>query len=149
MSDGVRPRATDSALPGNGEDSNIVELVSRLSQQGAHLAREQVNLLQAEVREAAQELKAAIIAMAVAAVVGVAGLGVLLMGIAYYVADALDNQALGTTLVGAATLGIALALYLGGRKKVDATHLAPDRSIETIQDTSVVATGDLHHTGVR
>jgi len=149
MNDGVRPPVTNSAASSSGEDSNIVDLVSRLTQQGAHLAREQVNLMQAEVREAALELKAAIAAMAVAAVVGIAGLGVLLMGIAYLVGDAIDNVALGTILVGAATVLIALVLYLSGRKKVGATNLTPDRSMKTIQDTPAVATGDLHHTGAR
>lgn len=130
-------------------DRNIVDLVGRLTQQGAHLAREQVNLMQAEVREAAQDLKAAIAAMAAAAVFGIAGLGVLLMGIAFYLGQALGDVALGTTLVGAATLLVALVLYLGGRKKVGAADLKPDRSIDTIQDTPAVATGDLHHSGAR
>lgn len=149
MSDAARPPMTNKPASNSGEDRNIVDLMSRLTQQGAHLAREQVNLVQAEVREAAQDLKAAVAAMAVAAVVGIAGLGVFLMGIAYFVAQAVDNLALGTTLVGAATLLIALVLYMSGRKKVSATHLTPDRSIETIQDTAAVATGDLHHSGAR
>ncbi len=149
MSDPTRPPMSGNASSGGGEDRNIVDLVSRLTQRGAHLAREQVNLMQAEVREAANDLKAAIAAMAIAAVVGIAGLGVLLMGLAYVVGDALDNVALGTILVGAATLLIALVLYLSGRKKVDAAHLKPERSIETIQDTPAVATGELHHSGAR
>lgn len=149
MNDQTRPPMPGNASPGGGEDRNIVDLVSRLAQQGAHLAREQVSLMQAEVREAANDLKAAIAAVAVAAVVGIAGLGVLLMGLAFLVGDALDNVALGTIVVGAVTLLIALVLYLSGRKKVDATHLKPERSIETIQDTAAVATGDLHPTGAR
>lgn len=149
MNDPTRPPISGHTTPGGGEDRNIVDLVSRLTQQGAHLAREQVNLMQAEVREAAQDLKAAIAAVAVAAVVGIAGLGVLLMGIATLVGDAIENLALGTILVGVATLLIAFVLYLSGRKKVAATHLKPDRSIETIQDTPAVATGDLHHSGAR
>lgn len=148
MTEPTRPHLSGAA-PNGSDDRNIVDLVGRLTQQGAHLAREQVNLMQAEVREAAQDLKAAIAAMAVAAVVGIAGLGVFLMGIAYFVADALDNQALGTTVVGAATLLIAFILYSSGRKKVGSAHLVPERSIETIQDTPAVATGDLHHSGAR
>ena len=148
MTEPTRPHLSTAASNGS-EDPNIVDLVGRLTQQGAHLAREQVNLMQAEVREAAQDLKAAIAAMAVAAVVGIAGLGVFLMGIAYFVADALDSLALGTTVVGAATLLIALILYMSGRKKVGSAHLVPERSIETIQDTPAVATGDLHHSGAR
>lgn len=135
--------------PDGAGDPSIVDLLSRLTQQGAHLAREQVSLVKAEVREATNDIKVAIAAMAGAAVVGIAGLGVLLMGIAYYVSRALDDLALGTTLVGAATMLVALVLYLGGRKKIGASHLKPDRSLETLADTPAVATGDLHHSGAR
>lgn len=132
-----------------GGDPSIVDLLGRLTQQGAHLAREQVSLVKAEVREATSDIKAALAAMAGAAVFGIAGLGVLLMGIAYYVSKALDDLALGTTLVGGATLLVALVLYLSGRKKIQASHLKPDRSIDTLADTPAVATGDLHHSGAR
>lgn len=140
-------------LPGQRPDAagdpSIVDLLGRLTQQGAHLAREQVSLVKAEVREATNDIKAAVAAMAGAAVVGIAGLGVLLMGIAYYVSRALEDLALGTTLVGAATMLVALVLYLSGRKKIEASHLKPDRSLETLADTPAVATGDLHHSGAR
>jgi hypothetical protein len=133
----------------DGEDHNIVDLVGRLTQQGAHLAREQVSLMQAEVREAVHEIKTAVGAMAAAAVFGIAGLGVLLMGIAYLVGAALENVALGTILVGAATLVIAGILYASGKKKAEAANLKPDRSIDTIADTPAAATGDIHHSGGR
>ncbi len=139
---GVPPRAA-------GQESNIVDLVGHLTQQGAHLAREQVSLMQAEVREAANDVKAAVGAMAGAIVFGVAGLGVLLMGIAYLVGDAINNVALGTILTGVITLVIAGILYAGGRKKIDASNLKPTRTIETIADTPAAATGDLHTSGAR
>lgn len=149
MNETPRSPATRGAAASGGDDGNIVDLVGRLTQQGAHLAREQVSLMQAEVREAAQDVKTAVAAMAAAAVFGIAGLGVLLMGIAYYVGDALDDVALGTTIVGAATLVLALILYASGKKKVEAGQLKPDRTIETIADTPAVATGDIHTTGGR
>ena len=149
MSD--HPRSNEAGAPARSghDDPNIVDLVGRLTQQGAHLAQQQISLMQAEVREAAQDVKIAVSAMAAAAVFGIAGLGVLLMGVAYFVGDALDNVALGTTLVGAATLVIALVLYAGARKKIDSAHLKPDRSIDTIADTPAAATGDIHTSGGR
>ncbi|MCX9148740.1 phage holin family protein [Erythrobacter sp. WG] len=149
MNDPTRTPFAGARPDSGGEDRNIVDLLGHLTQQGAHLAREQISLVKAEIREATTDIKAAIAAMATAAVVGIAGLGVLLMGIAYYVARAIDDLALGTTLVGAATMLVALVLYLGARKKIDASHLKPDRSIETLADTPTVATGDLHHSGAR
>jgi len=142
------PPAAPSAR--GGEDNrNIVDLMGRLTQQGAHLAREQVSLMQAEVREAATEVKTAVGAMAAAAVVGIAGLGVLLMGIAYYVGAALEDVPLGTTLVGIATLVIALILYAAGRKTIAASQLKPDRSLDTLADTPAAATGDILPNGAR
>jgi hypothetical protein len=144
------PRTPSRAgVPPAGGDHNIVDLVGRLTQQGAHLAREQVSLMQAEIREATNDIKVAVGAMAGAAVVGIAGLGVLLMGIAYYVGDALDDVPLGTTLVGVATLVIALIMYAGARKKVGAANIRPDRSIDTLSDTPAAVTGDIPNSGGR
>lgn len=133
--------------PSAGGDEDVVDLIAKLTRQGAHLAQEQVSLMQAEVREAAADAKAAAGAMAGAAVVGVAGLGVLLMGIAYLVADAIGDLALGTILVGVVTLIVAAIMYAGGRKKVEDTRLAPRRTIDTVEDTPAAMSGDMHHSG--
>ncbi|MDM7955732.1 phage holin family protein [Blastomonas sp.] len=139
----------DPAAPRTAAEPNIVDLVGRLTQQGAHLAKDQVSLMQAEVREATQDIKAAIGAFAGAAVIGVAGLGVLLMGIAYFVAQALGNLALGTTIVGVATLILAAILYAGAKNKVAAANLKPERTIDTIEDIPAAATGTMHTSGGR
>lgn len=144
------PRAvTPQRTATNGNDENVVDLVGRLTQQGAHLAREQVSLMQAEVREATQEIKAAVGAIAGAVVFGVAGLGVLLMGFAYLVGDLLENLALGTIIVGSVTLVIAGILYASGKSKVDKDSLKPSRTIDTITDTPGAVAGGTHTTGGR
>lgn len=140
------PRAgTDAGI----DEPNIVDLVGRLTQQGAHLAKDQVSLMQAEVREATQDIKVAIGAFAGVAVLGIAGLGVLLMGIAYFVAQALNDLALGTTIVGVVTLVVAAIMYAGAKKKVSATNLKPERTIDTIEDTPAAATGNMQNSGGR
>ena len=149
MIDQTRSAVSGAPVGSGQDDPNIVDLVGRLTQQGAHLAQEQISLMQAEVREAAQDVKVAVSALAAAAVFGIAGLGVLLMGIAYYVGDALDDVALGTTIVGGVTLVIALILYASARKKVDSTNIRPDRSIDTLANTPAAATGDIHNSGGR
>jgi len=50
MSDRPRSPASPPSVRQGSEDHNIVDLMGRLTQQGAHLAREQVSLMQAEVR---------------------------------------------------------------------------------------------------
>ncbi|MBI1403116.1 MAG: hypothetical protein GC147_07880 [Porphyrobacter sp.] len=150
MSEPTRSPATGgTARPAAEQNHNIVDLVGRLTQQGAHLAREQVSLMQAEVREATRDVKEAVGAMAGAAVFGIAGLVVFLMGISYYVGAALENLALGPIIVGAITLVIAGILFASGRSKASTAHLKPDRSIDTISDTPAAATGDIPQSGVR
>lgn len=127
-----------SASPGS---DNIVDLVGKLTRQGAHLAQEQVALMQAETREAVSDIKTAVAAYAGAAVVGLAGLGVTLMGLGYWLGDALDNIQLGIIIVGLATLALAAILYFTARSKTAAANLKPERTIRTLEDTPSIVTG--------
>jgi hypothetical protein len=130
-------------------DDNVVDLISKLTRQGSHLAQEQLNLVQAEMNEAVNDIKQAIAASLGAAVVGIAGLGVLLMGLAYLLGDAIDDTALGTIIVGVITLVIAAILGAGARKKLAASNLKPQRSIETAERMPDAATGHLNESGAR
>ena len=130
------------ASPAGGD--NIVDLVRQLAGQGSHLAEQQLSLIKAEIREATTELKTAIGGMAGAAVVGIAGLGVTLMGFAYLLAQAIENLGVATLIVGVATLVLAYVLYHGASKKMSSAHLAPDRSQRTLERTPDIARGDLH-----
>ncbi|HYW17230.1 MAG TPA: phage holin family protein [Allosphingosinicella sp.] len=138
----IRPAPTGSASGGGGGD-NVVDLLKQLAGQGSHLAEQQMALVKAEIRESTQDLKTAIGAMAGAAVVGLAGLGVLLMGIAYLLGDAIDNIGLATMIVGLAALALAYVLYRSGAAKMSATHLSPERTQRTLQRTPDAVRGDL------
>ena len=127
----------------HGAGENLSDLIRQLTQQGGHLAEQQLNLVKAEVRESVGEVKTAVGSMAGAAVVGIAGLGVTLMGLAYLLGDAIDNIALATLIVGLATLALAYVLYSAGSKKMSGTHLSPDRTIRTIERTPDAARGNL------
>lgn len=133
------PRAAASSSPAGGD--NIVDLVGKLTRQGAHLAQEQVALMQAEMREAVTEVKTAAAAYAGAAVVGLAGLGVTLMGLGYLLGDAIDNVPLGIVIVGVVSLILAAILYAAARSKTNAAHLKPERTIRTLEDTPDIVTG--------
>ncbi|MET1753982.1 phage holin family protein [Novosphingobium sp. RD2P27] len=126
----------------SGQD-NLVDLVRQLTRQGSHLAEQQLNLIQAEVREATNDLKVAAGGMLTAAVVGISGLGVVLMGLAYLLGDAIDNLGLGTLIIGVVALIVAFILYSSARKKMDAAHLSPERSRRTLERTPDAARGDL------
>lgn len=135
-----QPRTTTSV---SGDGDNIVDLLRELVGQGTRLADQQLSLIKAEVRESASDIKTAVGGLLGAAVVGISGLGVLLMGLAYLLADAIENLGLATLIVGGATLLLAYILYRGAAAKMSATHLAPDRSQRTIQRTPDAIRGDL------
>jgi uncharacterized membrane protein YqjE len=126
-----------------GPEENVVDLFKQLAGQGSHLAEQQLALIKAEIRESTTELKTAVGAMAGAAVVALAGLGVLLMGIAYLLGDAIDNVGLGTLIVGAAALALAYILYRSGSAKMSAANLQPERTERTLQRTPDAIRGDL------
>lgn len=128
---------------GSGGSDNIVDLLRDLVGQGTHLADQQLNLIKAEVRESATDVKTAVSGLVSAAVVGIAGLGVVLMGLAYLLGDAIENVGLATLLVGVATLVLAYILYSSATTKMKATHLAPDRTQRTLQRTPDAVRGDL------
>lgn len=130
-----------------GGDEDVVDLVGRLTRQSAHLAGQQIALVQAELREGIHDVKTAIGAVAGAATFGIAGLVVLLIGVSYLVAEAVENLALGTIITGAATLLIAGIMLLVGRSKASAANLKPKRSIDTVEDAPAAVTGQMHNTG--
>lgn len=141
------PDTPQGRAASDGRDPNIVDLIGHLTRQSAHLAQEQVNLVQAEMREAATDIKEAVGALLGAAVLGIAGLGVTLMGIAYVIGDAIGDRDLATLLVGIVVLVIALILYFAARKKMAASQLKPERTINTAERTPEAFAGDTHHTG--
>jgi hypothetical protein len=131
------------AVNGSSGSDNVVDLLRDLVGQGTHLADQQLSLIKAEVRESATDVKIAVGGMAGAAVVGIAGLGVVLMGLAYLLADAIGNVGLATLIVGAVTLVLAYVLYRGAASKMSATSLTPDRTERTLKRTPDAVRGDL------
>ena len=129
------------------EDDNVVDLIGRLTGQSAHLAQQQVALVQAEMRESVADIQKSVASLLGAAVFGIAGLGVTLMGIAYLIGEAIDNTNLATLLVGLVTLIIAAILYASARSKMQATNLRPERTIDTVERDVDAAKGNLTHDG--
>lgn len=139
---GVRTAPSSTPSSSGGSD-NVVDLLRDLVGQGTHLAEQQLSLIKAEMRESTNEVKTAAGAFVGAAVVGIAGLGVVLMGLAYLLGDAIENVGLATLLVGIATLVLAYVLYRSAAAKLSGSHLTPDRSQRTLQRTPDAVRGDL------
>lgn len=134
--------APPGSVAGQGGDS-LGDLIRDLTQQGSLLAEQQLALVKAEVREAVTDVKTAVGSMAGAAVVGIAALGVVLIGLGHLLGDLLDNPGLGILLVGLGALVVAWLMYAAGRKKMDAAHLSPERSRRTLERVPDVARGNL------
>jgi hypothetical protein len=111
---------------------DIPALVRQLTEQGSHLAQQHANLIQAEIRSGVNDVKQAAGAMAGAAVVGLAGLGVVLMGAAYLL-DEVMKLWLAALIVGVAALAVAYLMFAAGQKKLQSTSLNVDRSRRTLQ----------------
>ncbi len=141
--EGPRVVRTETAEPSEG----LGDLLSRLTQQGAHLAQEQVSLVQAEMRESITDLKEAITALVSAAVVAIAALGVTLMGLGLWLGIALNNDGLGVLIVGGIAAIVAYIMYSSATKKMTATNLKPERSIRTAEDTPAAVTGHMTSPG--
>lgn len=123
------------------EDESIGTLLGRLADQGAHLAEKQAELVRAELRTSVADMKEAAGAMAGAAVLGIAGLGVTLMGIGYLIGTALGMW-LGTLIVGVVALICAYALFLGGRRKLNSRSMTAERTRHTLERAPDAMAGD-------
>jgi hypothetical protein len=137
----IQPARTASTSKGA---DNVVDLLKELTGQGSHLAEQHLKLIKAEIRESATDVKTAVGGLLGAAVVGIAGLGVTLMGLAYLLGDAIDNAGLGTLIVGLAALALAYVLYRAAATKMSAAELVPDRTERTLKRTPDAARGNLH-----
>jgi len=145
----VEPHVLRSSQASDPSGDNIVDLLRQLVGQGSHLAEQQLSLIKAEIRESTADMKMAVGGMVGAAVVGIAGLGVLLMSFAYLLGDAIENLGLATLIVGAATLVLAYVLYRGAAKKMSATNLTPERSQRTLERTPDAVRGELYQEQTR
>ena len=125
--------------PAERKDS-IPDLIRQLTVQGSHLAQQQVSLVQAEVRDAVDDLKVGAGAMAGAAVVGIAGLGVLLMGLAFLLDEFMELW-LATLIVAAVTLGVAYMMFASGKKKMQSNSMSVERTRRTLERAPSALTG--------
>ena len=138
--DAATARST-TAPPPTGD--NVVDLLRTLIGQGTHLADQQLQLIKAEVRESTGDIRSAVSGFAGAAVVGISGLGVTLLGLAYLLAKAIDDLALATLIVGLVALAIGYFMSRKAASSLSRAILSPERSERTLQRTPDALRGDL------
>lgn len=123
------------------QDESIAGLVRRLAEEGSHLAQQQVKLVEAEVRSGVDDLKESAGAMVGAAVLGIAGLGIVLMGLSFLLGEAMPLW-LATLIVGVATLIGAYAMFAGGRHKLESSSVSVERSRRTLERAPSAISGN-------
>lgn len=122
-------------------DEGVPQLVRRLAEETSQLAEQQLKLVEAEVRSAVDDLKQSAGAMAGAAILGIAGLGLLLMSLSFLLATALPLW-LATFIIAVATMGGAAALFLRGRSKLQSTSLSAERTRRTLERAPRAISGE-------
>jgi hypothetical protein len=138
---GSRARNEGSAFHFHDSEETIPALVRRLAEESSRLAQQQMRLVEAEVRSGVDDVKQSVGAMVGAAVLGIAGLGVLLMGFAFALAQAVPLWA-ATLIVAAATLAGAYAMLVAGRKKLQSSSVAVERTKRTLERAPATIAGD-------
>jgi len=123
------------------DDESIGDLVRRLAEEGSHLAHQQVNLVETEVRSAVTDLKESAGAMAGAAVLGIAGIGVVLMGVSFLLGQAMPLW-LATLIVGAATLVGAWAMFAGAKNNLESSSMSAERTRRTLERAPSAISGN-------
>lgn len=123
------------------DDESIPALVRRLAEEGSQLAQQQMELVEAEVRSGVTDVKESAGAMAGAAALGIAGVGVLLMSIAFLLGRAMPLWA-ATMIVAVATLAGAYVLFAAGKKKLESSSLSVERTKRTLERAPSAISGN-------
>jgi uncharacterized protein (DUF697 family) len=126
---------------GRQDSEGIPQLLSDLVQQGTHLAEQQTRLVEAEVRSAMTDVKESVAAMAGAAVLGIASIGVFLMAISFLLARVMPTW-LGTLVVAVVSMGVAYAMYAAGQKKLQSRSMTLGRTRHTMERAPAAFSGN-------
>ncbi len=104
----------------------------------ADLIQIEFRLFKAELAEKSIEIRAGLTLIAAGAILLTAALFLLLQSIVFALIAAGFSPTAATLLVAAVTIAIGIALVMGGRKRLDAGNLIPDRTLTDIQRDTIV-----------
>lgn len=124
-----------------GGDRSMVGLLRDLTENVSGLVRDELNLARAEASEKMDQVVNAVIALAGGFLLAFAALIVLLealvLGLSNHMADWIA-----ALIVGGAVALIALATVIKGKSNLEATRLAPNRTIRNVQRDTDMARGE-------
>ena len=107
-------------------------LLRQLMREVPALFTKELALAKAELQQNLATLKAGTAAVAAGAIVMLAGFVILLLAAVYALAMVVEPW-LAALIVGAVTLVIGFIMLQSGKKRFEPTHLAPDRTLNAMQ----------------
>lgn len=130
--------------PESSSQPSPAELISRLSEQTSRLVREEFKLARAEMTATAKQGGVGAGLLGAGGVLAAYGFAALIA--TAIIALALVLPAWAAALIVTAVLFIAAAIAaLAGKKKVQDLSLAPERTIDSLQDDIAEVKGNTHH----
>jgi len=125
----LRPEGERVAQP----ERSLTSLIADLATETTTLVRKEVELARAEVSEKVSQAAAGAISLAAGGFVALLGLIYILLAAVYALSRVVPDWAAALIVGGVVTL-IGVFMLMAGKKKIAATNLQPERTIETLKD---------------
>jgi hypothetical protein len=122
----------------DNQGRSLGSLFADLTQETTGLVRQEVDLAKAEISEKASQVGMAVASLAVGGALALAGFLVLLQAAVVALSNVLDPW-LASLIIGGVVAIIGIILMLKGRNDLTARSLAPQRTIESVQEDAQVA----------
>ena len=128
---------TGAGMPGSSDagsgQEGIGSLISGTLKDLQELVRAEVQLAKTELTEDAKTIGSAAGMVVAAAALGLVGLIILMIGVAWLLAESMDRW-LAFGIVGVVLLALAGILALVGKNRVSAASLKPEQTIDTLKE---------------
>jgi len=121
------------------EGNSFGSLVSNVTHEVTALIRNEIELAKAEMRQKTSQLGTGIGSVAAGGGVLMCGFLVLLASAVFGLNLVLEAMWLSTLIVGAIVVIIGFIMLQGGKKKLKATNLAPNRTMASLQNDQGMA----------
>jgi uncharacterized membrane protein YqjE len=128
-------RNSDQFAPTNESQPGIGASIGELLRDLQEMVRGEVALARAEIRDDVDAIKSGVMAMAVAALLGVTALIFLMLALTWFLDNWLE-QWLAALAVGAGLLIIAAVMGMSAKKRLSAASLRPDQTVESMKENA-------------
>lgn len=122
----------------DNQGRSLGSLFADLTQETTGLVRQEVDLAKAELSEKASQVGSAIASLVVGGALALAGFLILLQAAVVALSNVMEPW-LASLIVGGVVALIGIALLLKGRSDLAARSLAPQRTIDSVQEDARVA----------